>query len=213
MADNPTIINNSGNAGTDVVVAADDIAGVQYQRVKPVHGADGSATDTSTANPLPVVQTGTPALPTGAATAAKQPALGTAGSSSTDVLSVQGIASGTPLPISGSMSITGTTPVSQALPVQASTATLANVSGATSSTTLIASNANRKGLVIVNDSTAILYVKFGSSASSTSYTYLLAGSTGGIPSILELPASMVYTGIVTGIWASATGAARVTELT
>jgi hypothetical protein len=35
------------------------------------------------------------ALPSGAATAVKQPALGTAGSSSTDVISVQGIASGT----------------------------------------------------------------------------------------------------------------------
>lgn len=40
---------------------------------------------------------GTVSLPTGAATAAKQPALGTAGSSSTDVLSIQGIASMTPL--------------------------------------------------------------------------------------------------------------------
>lgn len=40
------------------------------------------------------------ALPTGAATAAKQPALGTAGSSSTDVISVQGIASGTAMPVS-----------------------------------------------------------------------------------------------------------------
>lgn len=36
----------------------------------------------------------------GAATAAKQPALGTAGSPSTDVISVQGVASGTPVPIS-----------------------------------------------------------------------------------------------------------------
>lgn len=40
---------------------------------------------------------GTVSLPTGAATAAKQPALGTAGSASSDVISVQGIASGTPL--------------------------------------------------------------------------------------------------------------------
>lgn len=40
---------------------------------------------------------GTVSLPTGAATAAKQPALGTAGASSVDVLSVQGVASGTPL--------------------------------------------------------------------------------------------------------------------
>lgn len=43
------------------------------------------------------------ALPTGAATAAKQPALGTAGAASTDVITVQGIASGTAQPISGSL--------------------------------------------------------------------------------------------------------------
>jgi hypothetical protein len=39
-------------------------------------------------------------LPTGAATAAKQPALGTAGSASTDVITVQGIAGGTAQPVS-----------------------------------------------------------------------------------------------------------------
>lgn len=42
------------------------------------------------------------ALPTGAATSAKQPALGTAGSASSDVLSVQGIASMTALKVDGS---------------------------------------------------------------------------------------------------------------
>lgn len=55
------------------------------------------------------------ALPTGASTAAKQPALGTAGSASTDVITVQGIASMTPLlvdgsgatqPVSGTVSVT-----------------------------------------------------------------------------------------------------------
>lgn len=40
---------------------------------------------------------GTVSLPTGASTAAKQPALGTAGTASTDVISVQGIAAMTPL--------------------------------------------------------------------------------------------------------------------
>lgn len=45
-------------------------------------------------------------LPTGAATAAKQPALGTAGSASTDVITVQGIASGTPQPVSGTVAAT-----------------------------------------------------------------------------------------------------------
>lgn len=45
---------------------------------------------------------GTISLPTGAATAAKQPALGTAGTSSADVISIQGIASMTPVKVDGS---------------------------------------------------------------------------------------------------------------
>lgn len=40
--------------GTGRVIATDEIGGVDYQRIKPVHGAEGSATDTSTTNPLPV---------------------------------------------------------------------------------------------------------------------------------------------------------------
>lgn len=43
---------------------------------------------------------GTVSLPTGAATAAKQPALGTAGSASADVITVQGVASMTPVQVS-----------------------------------------------------------------------------------------------------------------
>lgn len=43
--------------------------------------------------------TGTISLPTGAATSAKQPSLGTAGSASTDVITVQGITNGTALSI------------------------------------------------------------------------------------------------------------------
>lgn len=105
-----------------------------------------------------------------------------------------------------------TQPVSQANPVQSATATLANVAGSVTSVTLQALNAARKGLVIVNDSTSILYVKFGSTASTTSYTYFMNGSIGGVPSILELPA-ITYTGIVTGIWVAATGSARMTEIT
>lgn len=46
---------------------------------------------------------GTVSLPTGASTAAKQPALGTAGSASTDVLTIQGIASGTPIIVGGNV--------------------------------------------------------------------------------------------------------------
>lgn len=49
MADNVAI-----TAGSGTTVAADDVAGVYYQRVKVAHGADGSATDVSSASPLPV---------------------------------------------------------------------------------------------------------------------------------------------------------------
>ena len=51
---------------------------------------------------------GTVSLPTGAATAAKQPALGTAGTASTDVITVQGIASMTPIlvTLSGTNNVT-----------------------------------------------------------------------------------------------------------
>lgn len=56
--------------GTGKTIAGDDIAGVLHQRVKVEFGADGSATEASSSNPLPVVQTGTSALPTGAATEA-----------------------------------------------------------------------------------------------------------------------------------------------
>lgn len=88
-----------------------------------------------------------------------------------------------------------------------STATLTNVASSATNVTLIASNAVRKGLLIFNDSTAVLYVKFGTTASATSYTVQIAA--GGY---WEMPADCVYTGRVDGIWASANGNARITEL-
>jgi hypothetical protein len=88
---------------------------------------------------------------------------------------------------------------------RASTATLANVAAATSSTTLQASNAARRALEIFNDSTSILYVKYGAAASSTSFTHRLQAG--------ESVRETIYTGIVTGIWVSADGNARMTELT
>lgn len=78
-----------GTAGT----ASADVITVQGITSMTALKVDGSAvTQPVSAASLP--------LPTGAATAAKQPAIGTAGSSSADVLSVQGIASGTAMPVS-----------------------------------------------------------------------------------------------------------------
>lgn len=89
----------------------------------------------------------------------------------------------------------------------ASTSTLSNVSSSATNVTLLASNANRLGATFYNDSTQICYLKFGATASSTSYTVqLVAGA------YYELPPAHIYTGIIDGLWASANGSMRVTEL-
>jgi len=44
--------------GTGATIAADDIGGVLYQRVKMIHGADGIAHETSNGNPLPTEEHG-----------------------------------------------------------------------------------------------------------------------------------------------------------
>jgi len=41
--------------GTGAVVAADEIDGVLFQRMKLTHGADGTAVDASAENPVPVI--------------------------------------------------------------------------------------------------------------------------------------------------------------
>lgn len=91
------------------------------------------------------------------------------------------------------------------------TGTSANVASSATSVTLLAANAARKGATIYNDSTSVLRVKLGATASATSFSVVLAALTSGIGGYYEVPAS--YTGIIDGIWDSANGAARVTELT
>lgn len=50
MADNVAI-----TAGSGTTIAADDIGGVQHQRVKISIGADGTAVDAATAAPVPTI--------------------------------------------------------------------------------------------------------------------------------------------------------------
>lgn len=93
---------------------------------------------------------------------------------------------------------------------RASTGATVSVASSASAVTLKSANANRIGLTIANDSTAILYVLLGAgTVSSTNYTYALPakGTTAADRTITG------FTGIVTGIWASANGSALVTELT
>jgi hypothetical protein len=93
------------------------IAGATALQIAPVDGTAGLKVNLGADNDVTVTGTvaatqsgtwnitdisGTVSLPTGAATAAKQPALGTAGTSSADVLTVQGRAAMTPLLVDGS---------------------------------------------------------------------------------------------------------------
>jgi hypothetical protein len=91
----------------------------------------------------------------------------------------------------------------------ATVGTITSVAGAATSTTLLASNVNRKGAHLYNESTAILYLGLTASAVSlTSYTVQVAAQ-----GYFELPNTRLYTGQLTGIWAAANGNVRVTELT
>lgn len=119
--------------------------------------------------------------------------------------------------ITGSVAVTGTffqatQPVSIAatvatLETRPGTSTKSNVAAAAVDTLLLASNANRRGSTIFNDSSVILYISLGTAAASTSsYTLQCAGL-----GFYEVPFS--YTGEIRGIWASATGNARVCEIT
>lgn len=88
---------------------------------------------------------------------------------------------------------------------KATAAANSSVAGSAASVTILASNANRRGATVYNDSTAILYLNLDNSvASTTNYTaQLVAGA------YYEVPFG--YTGEIRGIWASATGNARITE--
>ena len=93
---------------------------------------------------------------------------------------------------------------------RAATPTITSVVGIATSTTILAANAARLGAIITNSSTAILYLRYGSSAAANSagnYTIAVPISGGSH----EVPYG--YTGQITGIWASANGFANITEIT
>lgn len=112
-AANQTTGNNSLASIDGKIVTVNTGAVVISSSALPT-GAATEATLSSLNGKVVAVNTGavvisSSALPTGAATSVKQPALGTAGTASSDVITVQGIASMTPLLVNGSGS---TQPVS-----------------------------------------------------------------------------------------------------
>lgn len=86
-----------------------------------------------------------------------------------------------------------------------STNNTTSVSASTSNTLLLASNSIRLGATLYNDSSSVLYVKLGVTASLTDFTNRIFPSC-----YYEVPFG--YTGEIEGFWVSATGHARVGEL-
>lgn len=84
--------------------------------------------------------------------------------------------------------------------------TTANVASSGSNVTLLAARVGRRGAYIFNDSTQILYVKLGATATTTSFTHKMAAGD------VWRVEPHEYNGIIDGIWASANGFARVTEI-
>lgn len=176
-----------------------------------VGGRDGTntrtlKTDTNGELQIDVLTSG---LPTGAATSTLQTQPGVdigdvtinnaAGASAVNIQD-----GGNSITIDGTISGTGTFTTKE---VRSASVAQSSVNDTASNVTLLASNTNRLGATIFNDSTVTLYLKLGATASTTSFTVAMVAA-----SYYEVP--FAYTGIIDGIWASdASGAARITELT
>src|SRR6185436_6563166 len=85
------------------------------------------------------------------------------------------------------------------------TGTVTAVASSATVVTLLAANTARVGALVVNNSTATLYLKLGSAASLTSWSVQLDPGA-----YWEMP-RRYYTGIITGIWSAVNGDAKVTE--
>lgn len=121
----------------------------------------------------------------------------------------------TPIRVTGTFTPSGTQDVNIVSPIPvpvdltidvATTSTVTRVSSSITNVVLIAANANRKGLMLYNDSTADQYIKFGSTATSTDFTVILTRKA-----FYEMSFPL-YVGQIDVISSSATGAIQVTEL-
>ena len=83
-----------------------------------------------------------------------------------------------------------------------------SVASSATSVTILAANPHRRGASIANASTSILYLRLqdagGAATATTAHTVQMPSNT-----YFEVPFG--YTGIITGIWASANGQANITE--
>ena len=168
-----------------------------------VYDNGGTITAVSAANPLPTSAT---VSTTGLATSAKQDTGNTSlASIKTDTDSIVTNTNKLIAPSVNSGTIDTTT--QRTVAGGAATGVKSSVAGNAGSVTILAANPVRKGAMVYNDSTAILYLDLsGGTATTSSYSVQMPSQ-----GFFELPGPNIYNGLITGIWASATGNARVTE--
>lgn len=83
----------------------------------------------------------------------------------------------------------------------------AAIASSVTAVTLLGQTSNRTGFILVNDSTATLFIKFGSIVSLTDWSVKI-----GPGAYYEVP-PYEHAGQVVGIWDAANGVARITEFT
>lgn len=144
-----TVTANQGGSWTVTANAGTNLNTSALALESTLSSLNGKVTAVDTDN-VTVVSS---ALPTGAATAVKQPALGTAGSASADVITVQGISSMTPLLVNGSGS---TQPVSGTVTAnQGGTWNINTLSSITNPVTVQATNLDIRDLTAASDSVSV----------------------------------------------------------
>lgn len=205
-----TYYNVKVNPSGSLITAIGDITGIVGQNTM-ANSLPVAIASNQTA--IPVTQsgtwnitniTGTVSLPTGAATESTLSTLnGKVTACNTGAVTIS-----TALP-AGTNNI-GDVDVASLPPVVAttySTSSVTSVVSAAVSTSILASNANRRMAILFNDCDKAVYVKLGATASTTSFSYKLSPAQ-----TLELPIPL-YTGAIDAIWdATPTGSMRVTEI-
>lgn len=86
----------------------------------------------------------------------------------------------------------------------ASTGTVSSVASSATSSTMLASNAARKGFSFYNDSTSVSYAAFSATTSTSAFSIKMQPNS-------YYENDVLYTGVISVIWASANGFMRVTE--
>lgn len=90
--------------------------------------------------------------------------------------------------------------------IRAEVATVTKIDASQSNTTLLVVNGDRKMATIYNNSTATLFIKYGATASATSFSLKI-----GAGDYLEFPYPC-YTGQIDGFWDALNGNAMITEI-